>query len=232
MTVLLNEVLKKFAPARRARIETRAQELIEEELTLRGRRQTQQKAALDSRMIKKQPTAGERMIASAKQALAFARGEKDHGVVHHQKKGQLFLCFWDIALDNLPEGSFSHRRITKEDARSRVEHARQEGRLLCVSNDDLLAPYRKCEAQSHKELCTVLSEHFAISLSIKDFVTAMDHEGEPLYTTAPLQCVQVQGKDQLLVVTCGYSMPTARGKSLPNFPIAPETVEFHLIEAA
>ena len=32
---------------------------------------------------KKKPTAGERMIASAKQALAFARGEKDHGCVVH-----------------------------------------------------------------------------------------------------------------------------------------------------
>jgi len=32
---------------------------------------------------KKKPTAGERMIASAKQALAFARGEKDHGCIVH-----------------------------------------------------------------------------------------------------------------------------------------------------
>jgi len=32
---------------------------------------------------KKNPTAGERMIASAKQALAFAKGEKDHGCVVH-----------------------------------------------------------------------------------------------------------------------------------------------------
>jgi putative transcriptional regulator len=32
---------------------------------------------------KKKPTAGERMIASAKQALAFARGEPDHGCIVH-----------------------------------------------------------------------------------------------------------------------------------------------------
>ena len=31
---------------------------------------------------KKKPTAGQRMIASAKQALAFAKGESDAGVVH------------------------------------------------------------------------------------------------------------------------------------------------------
>ena len=34
-------------------------------------------------MTKKKPTAGERMIASAKQALAFARGGKDHGCLVH-----------------------------------------------------------------------------------------------------------------------------------------------------
>ncbi len=32
---------------------------------------------------KKKPTAGERIIASAKQALAFARGEPDHGCIVH-----------------------------------------------------------------------------------------------------------------------------------------------------
>ena len=42
MAVSLNEVMKKFTPAQRARIEARAQELIEEELTLRDLRQAQQ----------------------------------------------------------------------------------------------------------------------------------------------------------------------------------------------
>jgi putative transcriptional regulator len=34
-------------------------------------------------MKKKKPTAGERMIASAKQALAFVKGEKNHGCIVH-----------------------------------------------------------------------------------------------------------------------------------------------------
>ena len=34
-------------------------------------------------MKKKKMTAGESMLAGAKQALAFARGEKDHGCVVH-----------------------------------------------------------------------------------------------------------------------------------------------------
>ena len=42
MAVSLDEVMKKFTPAQRARIEARAQELIEEELTLRDLRQAQQ----------------------------------------------------------------------------------------------------------------------------------------------------------------------------------------------
>jgi len=33
-------------------------------------------------MTRKKPTAGQRMIASAKQALAFAKGENNAGVVH------------------------------------------------------------------------------------------------------------------------------------------------------
>jgi hypothetical protein len=32
---------------------------------------------------KKKPTVGESMIAGAKQALAFARGEKEHGCIVH-----------------------------------------------------------------------------------------------------------------------------------------------------
>jgi len=41
MAVSLDAVLKKMTPAQRARVETRAQELIEEELTLRDLRQAQ-----------------------------------------------------------------------------------------------------------------------------------------------------------------------------------------------
>jgi DNA-binding XRE family transcriptional regulator len=41
MAVPLNEVMKKFTPAQRARVEARAKELIEEELTLCDLRQAQ-----------------------------------------------------------------------------------------------------------------------------------------------------------------------------------------------
>ena len=41
MAVSLDEVMNKFTPAQRARVESRAKELIEEELTLRDLRQAQ-----------------------------------------------------------------------------------------------------------------------------------------------------------------------------------------------
>jgi hypothetical protein len=53
--------------------------------------------------------------------------------------GRLFLSFWDLCLDNLPEGAFTHRRITPDEARTLLEQARQEKRLLVVTCHDLLA---------------------------------------------------------------------------------------------
>ncbi len=183
-------------------------------------------------MRKKKPTAGERMIAGAKSALAFAKGEPDHGcIVHYPEKGRVFLSFEDICLRNLPEGKFSHRCITAEEARALVEQARRDNRLLCVSDDDLLAPYEERSAEKNEDLCRVLTEHFDMPLSIKDFMSAMEHEGETLYSTAPLQCVQVEGEDRLLIVTCHYSMERGRKGAFPDFKIIPESVAFHLIES-
>lgn len=143
---------------------------------------------------------------------------------------KLFLSFWDICLRNLPVGNFSHRCITGQEARSLVEQARHDNGLLCVADDDLLAPYKKDRADKHKELCAVLGEHFGIVLSLRDFVTAIEHEGEPLYSTAPLQCVQVQGQDRLLIVDCAYALPEKRGESILNARVSVDTVKFHLIE--
>lgn len=172
------------------------------------------------------------MIASAKQALAFAKGEPDHGcIVHHPNKGQVFLSFEDICLSNLPEGKFFHRRITAEEARGLVEQARHDDRLLCVSGDDLLAPYEEDNTEKQKNLCRVLTEHFGMPLSIRDFMSSMEHEGEPLYSTAPLQCVQVEGEDRLLIVTCHYSMERGKKGAFPAFTIIPESVAFHLIKS-
>ncbi len=120
--------------------------------------------------------------------------------------GQLFLSFWDIWLENLPVGGFSHRQMTGEEARALIEQTRRQGSpVVCVSNDDLLAPYKKREVQKHQELCTALKEHFSILL--------------------------IQEDDRLLVITCAYTLPEKSGGASLDFRVAPETIEFHLIEA-
>jgi hypothetical protein len=56
---------------------------------------------------------------------------------------RLFLSFWDVCLDNLPEGRFERRRVSPVAARAMIRAARGDNTLVCVSNDDLLAPYRQ-----------------------------------------------------------------------------------------
>ena len=66
---------------------------------------------------------------------------------------KLFISFWNVCLDNLPEGAFIRRRITPEDAKRYSEQARLANALLCVSDDDLLAPHHKREREQHEALC-------------------------------------------------------------------------------
>jgi hypothetical protein len=143
--------------------------------------------------------------------------------------GRLWLSFWDICLRNLPEGHFAHRCLTGQEARVLIEQAREDTRLVCVTNHDLFAPYKKRHADQHKELCAVLGEHFGIALSLRDFVTATEEEGEPLYSAAPLQGVEVQGEDRLLIVDCAYAVPEKRDDSILNTRVSVETVTFHLL---
>jgi hypothetical protein len=54
--------------------------------------------------------------------------------------GRLFLPFWDLCLDNLPQGRFERRVIAAGDAGAMIRTARTGNTLLCVSKGDLLAP--------------------------------------------------------------------------------------------
>ena len=143
----------------------------------------------------------------------------------------MFLLFEDICLCNLPEGTFSHRRIAAEEARELVNQARRNETLLCVSDKDLFAPYKERDTEKNQDLCKVLTGHFGIPLSVENFMTSIEHEGETLYSTAPLQCVQIEGEDRLLIVTCHYSMERMKEGAYPDFTIIPESVAFHLIES-
>jgi len=146
-------------------------------------------------------------------------------------KGKLFISFWHVCLENLPLGSFTHRQITPEEARSCIEQARPDDRLLCVSHDDLLAPFRKRERENHEALCRVLTSHYGITLSERDFLSKDESDEDSLYSIIPLNCVEVHDDDRLLVITCHYVLGETTADAPLPFEIEPTTVEFHLIEA-
>jgi hypothetical protein len=148
-----------------------------------------------------------------------------------EKSPRLFVSLWDICLDNLPEGSFTHRRIAPDDARARIEQARSANALLCLSDADLLAPYCKRERDNHEALCSVLSERFDITLSLSDFCSAHGKGSKALYTVNALNLAQVQKFDRLLVITCAYTLAEKGSGPPPAFKIEPTTVGFHIIEA-
>lgn len=65
-------------------------------------------------------------------------------------ESRLFLSFWHLQLDNFPEGVFSKRLLSVAEARSLITTARSTGVLLCVSDSDLLAPYKQRELRNHQ----------------------------------------------------------------------------------
>jgi hypothetical protein len=143
---------------------------------------------------------------------------------------RLLLSFWNICLDNLPEGSFYRRQLQPDEAKTLIHEAQQAKRLTCVSQDDLLAPHHERARSNHQALCGVLGEHSGIMLSLEDFCSKHDEDGDALYFTRALSLVQVTGQDSLLVITCNYMLDEST-KELPRFTVALDSVTFHLIES-
>jgi len=141
---------------------------------------------------------------------------------------KLFVSFWAICLENLPEGGFTHCRITPADAKLRIERARKRDALLCLSDDDLMAPYRKKECDDHRALCGVLRQHHGITLSLRDFC-GKDGGDDPLYFSNPLGCMRISDSAELLVVSCAYSFSGVAAGGRLAHAVEPSTVEFHLI---
>jgi hypothetical protein len=147
--------------------------------------------------------------------------------------GPLYLSFWHLSLENLPEGRFENRKIRAADASKLIGAARTDKTLQCVSYDDLLAPYKAKERRRHEELCSVLCKHYDCALHLEDFLCAFDEEQPDIKTTFPLDVVQLKRGDCLLIVTGGYEF--LRGSAEPSledrFVLSPDSVEFNLIEA-
>lgn len=143
--------------------------------------------------------------------------------------GRLFLSFWDLCLDNLPQGRFERRVISAVDAGAMIREHRAGNTLLCVSKDDLLAPYRTRERRRHEELCSVLRANYNHSLRFEDFLSGTD-----IVSITPLQLAVLTPGDNLLIVTCAYRVAdNARSGSDPQdrFVLAEDSLAFNLITA-
>jgi hypothetical protein len=148
--------------------------------------------------------------------------------------GRLFLSFWDLCLDNLPQGRFERRVITAADAGAMIRAARAGNALLCVSKDDLLAPYRAKERRRHEELCSELRSKYHWSLGFEDFLSAFDGDSAGVVSIMPLQVAELNPGDSLLIVTCDYRIADNTGSiSDPEdrFVLAEDSVAFNLITA-
>ncbi len=146
----------------------------------------------------------------------------------------LFVSFWDLCLDNLPQGQFERRMIGAGEASTMICAARADKTLLCVSKDDLLAPYRTKERRRHEELCTVLCASYNCPLRFEDFLTTFHHEETAVQSITPLQVVELQPRNRLLVVTCDYQLADNTEASAymeDRFVLAADSVGFHLIAA-
>ncbi len=153
-------------------------------------------------------------------------------ILTRMNSGSLYVSFWKVGLPNLPEGIFRRRRLSFDEAKALIEEARQRDALMCVCDEDLLAPYYKRAREKHEELRDVLSEHFGIHLTIDDFTHKHESEEGNSYHVAPLATAKVGDEGRLLVITCYYvkeKRPTGR---MPPFEIDPESVEFIIFESA
>ena len=137
-----------------------------------------------------------------------ADAETEHVAEQGSEMETLFLSFWNICLDNLPQGAFTHRRIEPEEARQRIDEARAKEALERCTAEDLLAPYNGRKRDNHAALCRVLNDRFQIRLETNDFFTAPDEDG--FYSASPLRLAKVDGSDKLLIITCNYVLGDRR----------------------
>jgi hypothetical protein len=147
---------------------------------------------------------------------------------------RLYVSFWDLCLDNLPQAQFERRVIGAGDASQMIRAAHADKSLLCVSKDDLLAPYRAKKRRRHEELCAVLRASYDCPLRLEDFLTTFDDQETAVESITPLQVAELKPGDRLLVVTCNYQLvdKTKRNGDLEDcFVLAADSVGFHLIAA-
>jgi hypothetical protein len=147
---------------------------------------------------------------------------------------RLYVSFWDLCLDNLPQGRFERRVLGTGDASQMIRAAHVDKALLCVSKDDLLAPYRTKERRRHEELCAVLRASYDCPLRFEDFLSTFDDEETAVESITPLEVAELKPGDRLLIVTCNYQLAEKtehKGNLDDRFVLAADSVGFHLIVA-
>ena len=146
----------------------------------------------------------------------------------------LYLSFWHLCLDNLPQGQFERGVISADDARTMIRDARTGRMLQCVSRDDLLAPYRSKERRRHEELCELLRTRYDFDIRFEDFLATFDADEASVQSIIPLEVVELRPKERFLIVTCNYrliSKPDDHVDLEDRFVLAADSVGFHLIVA-
>jgi hypothetical protein len=146
----------------------------------------------------------------------------------------LYLSFWHLCLDNLPQGQFERGVISTDNARTMIRNARIDRNLLCVSKDDLLAPYRAKERRRHEELCELLRIRYNFDIRFEDFLTTFDDDRASAQSIMPLEVVELRPKERLLIVTCNYRLIDKTDDQVDledRFVLAADSVGFHLIAA-
>lgn len=142
-------------------------------------------------------------------------------------QSRLILSFWDICLDNLPEGKFIKRKLDPTNAVAQINAAVSDGALLAVSKNDLFAPYHETAMSKTKELCNVLASDFGISISIETFFDRCDGEdGKETCHIVPLQIVTILKNCPMIVITCMYEMGDRTKTDPMGFRVSRNSISF------
>lgn len=145
---------------------------------------------------------------------------------------RLYVSFWDISLSNFPAGTFQKRDLTGVEAKALIDSHLGSDSLLCVSKEDLNAPYNSREKSKHDDLRAALLSAHGIDLTFEQFNTEDTDGDQPCRHITPLEFASISEASSLLVVTCSYTLDTQSkdDAGYPAFSVAPDSIEFHLFE--
>ena len=139
----------------------------------------------------------------------------------------LLVSFWDVALNNFPEGNFCHRELERSEAVNLINAVQANGTVHFGTDHDLAAPYKERRLDQAKELIGVLSS-LGIDVQIDDFFCEVV-DGVIRYAV-PITLFDIRPDRPMIVVNCAYVIEDRSQRTPVSFAIEPGSVEFHLFE--